>query len=104
MYAAEAHVLSDNPDKLINEISKEHMHLVTDLRKTVLSAEKEVIVITPYYVPGDSGVQLVKELVGNGARVVILTNSLSSNNHIRYMVATHVTEKLSSGLVQSFMK
>ncbi|MGB5279145.1 MAG: phospholipase D family protein [Gammaproteobacteria bacterium] len=82
LYPAEARVLSDSPDKLINEISEEQMQLATDLREVLLSAEKEIIIITPYYVPGDSGVEFVRNLVNKGVRVVILTNSLASNNHV----------------------
>ena len=82
LFPAEARVLSDSPDKLINEVSEEHMRLATDLRKVLLSAKEEIIFISPYYVPGDSGVQFVRNLVGKGVRVIILTNSLASNNHV----------------------
>ncbi len=79
---ADARVLSDSPDKLINEISDEHMQLANDLREVLLSAEEEVIVITPYYVPRDDGVQLLRNLTDRGLRVIIITNSLASNNHV----------------------
>jgi len=79
---ADARLLSDSPDKLINEISVEHMQLANDLREVLLSAEEEVIVITPYYVPRDNGIQLLRNLTNRGVRVVIITNSLASNNHI----------------------
>jgi putative cardiolipin synthase len=82
LFPAESRVLSDSPDKLINEISEEHMQLANDLREVLLSAEKEVIFISPYYVPGDGGVQLVRNLVSKGVRMIILTNSLASNNHV----------------------
>ncbi len=82
IFPAEARVISDSPDKLINEISEEQMRLATDLREVLLSAEKEIIFISPYYVPGDGGVELVRNLVDKGVRVVILTNSLASNNHV----------------------
>jgi len=82
LFAAEARVLSDSPDKLINKIGEEYKQLANDLKEVVLNVEKEVIVISPYYVPGNSGVQLVRELVAKGVRVVILTNSLASNNHV----------------------
>lgn len=82
MFPAESRVLSDSPDKLINEISKEQMQLATDLLEVLLSAEKEIVFISPYYVPGVEGVQLVQNLVNKGVRVIILTNSLASNNHV----------------------
>ena len=82
LFAADARVLSDSPDKLINDIHEDHMQLATDLLDVLLSARKEVIFISPYYVPGEGGVQLVRDLVGKGIRVIILTNSLASNNHV----------------------
>ena len=79
---AEARLLSDSPDKLINEISDEQMQLANDLREVFLSAEEEIIAITPYYVPLDRGIQLLRILTDRGLRVVIVTNSLASNNHL----------------------
>jgi len=93
LFAAEARVLSDSPDKLLNEISEEHMRLANDLREVLLSAEEEIIFISPYYVPGDSGVQFLRHLVDKGVRVIILTNSLASNNHVPVHSVTRVTEK-----------
>jgi putative cardiolipin synthase len=82
LFAAPARVLADRPDKLIHKIDEAHMLLAKDLRDVVLSAKIEVIFISPYYVPGNGGVQLVRDLVDKGVRVVIVTNSLASNNHI----------------------
>jgi putative cardiolipin synthase len=81
-FPANARIMADSPDKLINRIDREHMRLANDLREVILSAEKEVFIITPYYVPGDRGVDLVRQLEQQGVRVVIVTNSLASNNHV----------------------
>jgi len=82
LFPAQARVLADSPDKLINEINETHMRLAKDLDDVIRSAETEVFFISPYYVPGDSGVQFIRDLVTSGLRVVILTNSLASNNHV----------------------
>jgi putative cardiolipin synthase len=79
---AEARLLSDSPDKLTNEISDEQMHLANDLREVLLSADEEVIIITPYYVPRKNGIELLRNLTDRGLRVIIVTNSLASNNHV----------------------
>ncbi len=79
---AYARLLSDSPDKLINEISNEQMQLANDLREVLLSAKEEIIIITPYYVPRNEGIQLLRNLTNSGLRVVIVTNSLASNNHV----------------------
>ena len=82
LYVAPARVLADHPDKLINEIDEKHMQLAKNLGEVIRRAETEVIFISPYYVPGEGGVNLVRDLVAKGVRVVILTNSLASNNHV----------------------
>ena len=82
LFAAPARVLADSPDKLVNEVNETHMRLAKDLVEIIRAAEKEVIFISPYYVPGDGGVRLARELVEKGLRVVVLTNSLASTNHV----------------------
>ena len=81
-YVGPARVLADNPDKLVNKIDEKHMQLAKDLSEVVRQAKTEVIFITPYYIPGKSGVQLIRDMVAKGVRMVILTNSLASNNHV----------------------
>jgi len=86
LFVADARVMSDDPDKLVNKVGEgEHMQLATELDALLRDAKREVVFITPYYVPGDDGVQYLRDLVSRGLRVVLVTNSLRSNNH----VATH---------------
>ena len=82
VYPARARILSDSPDKIVNEISQEHMLLANDLKEVLLRAKKEIVFISPYYIPGKDGIELLKTLINNGVRVIILTNSLASNNHV----------------------
>jgi len=81
LYSATAEVITDDPAKLVSAIDAEHQYLVNRLQDVVGAAEREVLVLTPYLVPGDNGVEFWGELVARGVRVVILTNSLASNNH-----------------------
>jgi len=82
LFVANAVVIADDPDKLVNPIGAEHMGLATDVDEILRQAEQELIFISPYYVPGDDGVQYARELVAKGVRVVVVTNSLASNNHV----------------------
>ncbi len=82
LFVAPARVLVDSPDKLTNKIDITQNQLANDLHEVLLSAETEAIFISPYYVPGDSGVQLIRDLVAKGVRVIIITNSLASTNHV----------------------
>lgn len=81
-FVADAKVMADSPEKLVNAIGPEHKKLAGELRNLVTSATEEVIIISPYYVPGKNGVELTRDLVDSGVRVVVITNSLASNNHV----------------------
>jgi putative cardiolipin synthase len=39
------------------------------------------VVVTPYFIPGKNGVEFWRSITGKGVRVVIVTNSLATNNH-----------------------
>jgi putative cardiolipin synthase len=81
LFSADAVVLTDDASKLVSDISTENMILVKELANIVEAATSEVIVMTPYFVPGDDGVEFWRSIVAKGVRVVIITNSLASNNH-----------------------
>ena len=81
LYSAPADVITDEPDKLVNAIEREQRVLVNHLAQVINDAEEEVLVITPYLVPGDDGLAFWTSIAARGVRVVILTNSLASNNH-----------------------
>ena len=82
LFAAPARVLADTPDKLVNEINETHMRLAQDMGDVIRNSEKDAVFISPYYIPGDGGVQMIRDLVKKGVRVIIYTNSLASNNHV----------------------
>jgi len=81
LFPGDSRVITDDPEKLLNKVSKEHKILVTVLAGVVDEAESEVVVITPYFIPGKNGVEFWRSIVDKGVRVVIVTNSLASNNH-----------------------
>jgi putative cardiolipin synthase len=82
LFPASARVIADSPDKLRSELGPEHQLLLNELRELYLSAESELIVVSPYYVPLDNGIQFVHDAVAKGIKVIMVTNSLASNNHI----------------------
>ena len=81
-FAADATVLYDDPEKLRNPVADEYKRLAAELDTILQQAEKEVLFISPYYVPGKNGVEYAHSLVDKGVRTVVLTNSLASNNHV----------------------
>lgn len=62
--------------------------LADDLDSLMRQARQEVIVISPYFVPGERGMALAHELRARGVALRVLTNSLSSTDapavHIGY--------------------
>ncbi len=82
LFPGESHVITDDPEKLLNKVSDDHKVLVTALAEMIDNAESEVVVITPYFIPGKRGVEFWRSIVAKGVRVVIITNSLASINHV----------------------
>ena len=80
-YFADARVIVDDPQKLLESISNEQKVVATELKKVLLDARKEVIVFTPYFIPGKEGIATVEDIAGNGAKIILVTNSLATNNH-----------------------
>ena len=91
---AQAQVVYDSPDK--DSVEKKEMvgklmhRTVADAMATVRS---ELLMVTPFLIPGDDGMRLFKDLRNRGVRVRILTNSLEStpepvaqSGYMRYRV------------------
>lgn len=79
---AEAEIVQDHPEKVRNLVRRQPSVTVDYLMKMVSAAENELIVISPYFVPQKQGVEFFGSLVKKGVRVVIISNSLASTNHV----------------------
>ena len=71
----------DSPDKGIKSKSGPSIAITTALLEALQSAEKELIVLSPYFVPRKTGVEIFSDLQARGVKVTIITNSLAANNH-----------------------
>ena len=78
---ANAEVVFDDPDKVKGRNPKGGAKVSAKLRELGAQTESELIIISPYFVPGPIKGTLVERLLEAGARVRILTNSLASTNH-----------------------
>jgi len=63
---------------VLHDFDKTEYHLIPKLKPYIESLTEELIIITPYFVPGQLGTAFLLELVERGVRVRILTNSLAS--------------------------
>jgi len=57
------------------------VQLAESLQDFAVGAEKEVLISSPYFIPGDGFLTGLKEFAEKGVRIKILTNSLASTNH-----------------------
>jgi len=76
----EAEVVFDRPEKLLHDFSRTEYHLAPMLKPYGEGVEKELIIFSPYFVPGGPGTAFLTQLSRRGVRVRILTNSLASND------------------------
>ena len=85
----EASLLYDAPSKVVADEVTAATHIGPNLGKVFAAAKRELIVISPYFVPGDELVEFFGELTARGTRVRILTNSLAATDvgvvHAGYM-------------------
>lgn len=70
----------DSPDKGIKSKAKEADSITTPLIESLRSAEKEMIILSPYFVPMKSGIKALSAIQKSGVDVTIITNSLAANN------------------------
>ena len=76
---ARAQVVYDSPDKRRvekGEMVGELMHRT--VADAAAAARSELLIVTPFLIPGNDGMRLFKDLRKRGVRVRILTNSLES--------------------------
>jgi len=75
---ARSALMWESPD-ILNE---SRPRLYADYKKLVASARSEVLISSPYFIPDEDFRKLLRDLVARGVRVVVITNSLATNNHV----------------------
>lgn len=80
-YIADARLIVDEPQKLLEKVSADQQVVANEIRAVLEAAESEIIIFTPYFIPGKGGIEFVRSLTSRGVRVVVMTNSLATNNH-----------------------
>lgn len=77
---ADSKVYADPPEKLLVETGNKSYQMLPELKPYIDAATKELIILSPYFVPGRQGTENLVKLSERGVRVRILTNSLSSTD------------------------
>ncbi|MES3012723.1 MAG: phospholipase D family protein [Pseudomonadota bacterium] len=99
----ESFVFADHPDKPFDgSVGGEPLDtsVTYNLFEVIRAAKKEVVMSSPYFVPGDLSLQMFRDLRKNGVAVSVMTNSLASTDepivHVGY--AAHREEMLQMGM------
>ncbi len=77
---ADVRVLADEPAKIGAAPTPKTASITDEVRRLLGSARSELLLVTPYFVPGEHGVELIRALRERGVQVRVLTNSLASTD------------------------
>ena len=80
LFWGKAHLLYDDPAKISRAVEDKEGHLVPQFANLGVQVQNELLIVSPYFVPGDSGVAWLRGLVQRGVRVTVLTNSLAATD------------------------
>ena len=78
--AAHVRVLADDPAKVERPDEDISKNLRPQLMPEMAGLREQVTMVSPYFVPGDEGVQGLRRLRESGVRVRVVTNSLASTD------------------------
>ncbi|QDK38654.1 phospholipase D family protein [Bdellovibrio sp. NC01] len=79
-YWAKYEVHFDPPEKFHQKPDEQKTTLRFQLAPYIRNTQKELILVSPYFVPRDSGLKFFKELQERGVQAMVLTNSLASSD------------------------
>lgn len=75
-------VIADDPAKVSGRAQRgdDPSTVTSHVIEAMRAARSDIVLCTPYFIPGDRGLTLLSELRQYGKRISLLTNSLSSND------------------------
>jgi putative cardiolipin synthase len=81
IFWGQAEVLSDDPLKCVNpDDPKRSAKMTQKLKGIIEEARSEALLVSPYLVPGQAGVQLFKRMRDRGLTIKLITNSFLSTD------------------------
>lgn len=86
---AEASLFYDRPEKISNNSIGKTSHIGPQVIPYFERANREILMATPYFVPGNKGTRWLKNKKGQGVDIKVLTNSLAATD----VIAVHAGYK-----------
>lgn len=98
--------LADDPDKVNPDVDPHDLHLTPRIREWLDGARHRIVLVSPYFVPGDKGVAYLQQRRAAHVEVSVLTNSLSSTDadNVYAAYATYRPALLASGVLMYELK
>ncbi|HEV7489765.1 MAG TPA: phospholipase D family protein [Rhodanobacteraceae bacterium] len=98
--------VADDPDKVNPDVDPHDLHLTPRIREWLDGAQHRIVLVSPYFVPGDKGVAYLQQRRAAHVEVSVLTNSLSSTDadNVYAAYATYRPPLLASGVLMYELK
>lgn len=100
LYWGAGELIYDRVNKVTLPVADRSGRAMERLLANLLEAKQELILVSPYFVPGRQGVRVLRDLVRRGVHVVVLTNSFAATDvqavHAGY--AAYREELLAAGV------
>lgn len=75
-----AHILYDDPAKVARPADDADTHLLPRLLAAMGKPQRELDLVSPYFVPGEEGTRVLSAYAAAGVRVRVLTNALAATD------------------------
>ena len=75
-----AHVVADDPAKVLQPPERTELHLLPRLTAALGKPQRELDLVSPYFVPAEEGTAALGALAQRGVKVRVLTNSLAATD------------------------
>lgn len=75
-----ATLVADQPEKITEESGDKSLRIGPKIKAITDQAQQSLLLVSPYFIPGDSGVRYLDGISQRGVEVKILTNSLSATD------------------------
>lgn len=79
-YWSRAKIFYDHPNKVLGDKSRKSDSLKAQLMEVSNSVSKELLLVSPYFIPGRAGMAYFRLLRSRGVKISILTNSLAATD------------------------
>ncbi len=86
---ADANLIYDRPEKIIIDSIHKTTHIGPQAIPYFERAKKEILIATPYFVPGNKGIHWLENKQNHGVDIKVLTNSLAATD----VIAVHAGYK-----------